>query len=223
MDAVEKIGKRALDQKSPLYDIPPGKESLLQDFRILQEDYAPGHFVFLIQKGTLHYGLSSPSGSPTVLAELGPGDVFGERLDERAMTAILEVRDALSVYPLNWKLASSFLESHRDRFEREKRFMVGFKRRRLHSNLSEFLFQGPTEKVSGWLSQVASDEDTQGAPLDAATVAEMTGESPARTLAVLAAMRRRGFIQFNRRRLEVESAEGLARMARQYAYVREGG
>ena len=218
LKAVERLGRATLDKQAVVFDLPKGKESLLHDFRLLQESYRPGGGMFIVREGRLRFGKISPLGLPTIFAELGPGDGFGERPQPEGPNAFLEIEGKLAIYAMAPKKAQKLFADSRKSFEREIKFMSGLKRRRLVSNPADFLFQGPIEKIAAWLSRLDEEFANAPLPIGADEIAAMTGECLYRTYSALALMRKRGLLKIQKKRLQVVSAESLLQLSRRHAY-----
>jgi CRP-like cAMP-binding protein len=176
----------------------------------------PGSSMMLVRTGTVRIGYPSPEGRSFLLAELGPGSVFGEiaLLDGGARSAdasavtdctllVFERRDFLPLLERNWRLAEAVLR------------VVCERLRRADAHIAELAFSGLPERLAKMLiaradvapGGAAFVSDTQGA------LAAMVGGSRETVNRCLRRWQKEGLVAISEGRIYISDRAALARAA----------
>lgn len=173
----------------------------------------PGTSMMLVRGGTVRISSPTPEGRSVVLAELGPGAVFGEialldgghrSADATAATdctlLVFERRDFLPLLHGNWQLTAAVLRVVCERLRRADAFIVDLAFSDLAGRLAKTLI-GRARADPGGGSYVT---DTQG------VLAAMVGSSREAVNRCLAKWQKEGLVGISGGRIDLLDPEGLA-------------
>jgi CRP/FNR family transcriptional regulator, cyclic AMP receptor protein len=179
----------------------------------------PGTSMMLVRSGTVRIGYPTPEGRSFLLAELGPGAVFGEialldgglrSADATAATdctlLVFERRDFLPLLERNWQLAEAVLRVVCARLRQADRHIADLAFSDLPGRLAKMLIARARSEGAG-----AFVSDTQGA------LAAMVGGSREAVNRCLRKWQRDGLVAISGGRIDLPDPERLARAAGVYA------
>jgi CRP-like cAMP-binding protein len=177
----------------------------------------PGSSMMLVRTGLVRIGYPSPEGRSIVLAELGPGSVFGEiaLLDGGARSAdasaatdctllVFERRDFLPLLERNWRLAEAVLRVVCARLRRADAYIAELAFSDLPVRLAKTLIARAQAGQKGAPAYVG---DTQGA------LAAMVGGSRESVNRCLRRWQKAGLVDIAEGRITLADPDGLARAA----------
>jgi CRP-like cAMP-binding protein len=179
----------------------------------VQDD--PGTSMMLVRTGTVRIGYPTPEGRSFLLAELGPGAVFGEialldggrrSADATAATdctlLVFERRDFLPLLERNWQLADAVLRVVCARLRQADAHIADLAFSDLPGRLAKMLIARARSDAGGtWVG------DTQGA------LAAMVGGSREAVNRCLRKWQKQGLLAVSAGRIDLTDPEGLARAA----------
>ena len=177
----------------------------------------PGSSMMLVRTGFVRIGYPSPEGRSLVLAELGPGSVFGEiaLLDGGPRSAdaiaatdctllVFERRDFLPMLERNWRLAEAVLQVVCSRLRRADAYIAELAFSELPVRLAKTLLARAQPAAKGALAYVS---DTQGA------LAAMVGGSRESVNRCLRRWQKAGLVDVSEGRISIVDPDSLARTA----------
>jgi CRP-like cAMP-binding protein len=177
----------------------------------------PGSSMMLVRTGAVRIGYPSPDGRSFILAEFGPGAVFGEialldggprSADADAVTdctlLVFERRDFLPLLQRNWRLTEAVLRVICDRLRRADAYIADLAYSDLPGRLAKALIDRAQLAADGGPAYVS---DTQGA------LAAMVGGSREAVNRCLRKWQQAGLIAVADGRIILPDADALARAA----------
>jgi CRP/FNR family transcriptional regulator, cyclic AMP receptor protein len=175
----------------------------------------PGSSMMLVRTGSVRIGYPSPEGRSLVLAEFGPGAVFGEialldgglrSADATAVTdctlLVFERRDFLPLLERNWRLAEAVLRVVCARLRGADAYIAELAFSELPVRLARTLIVRAQPDPAGGPAFVA---DTQGA------LAAMVGGSREAVNRCLGKWQRAGLVTVSEGRISLPAPDDLAR------------
>ncbi|MFO1143924.1 MAG: Crp/Fnr family transcriptional regulator [Amaricoccus sp.] len=176
----------------------------------------PGTSMMLVRVGNVRISRPSTEGRSIVLAELGPGAVFGEiaLLDGGPRTAdvgavtnctllLFERRDFMPLLEHNWRLAEAVLRMVCERLRRADAYIADLAFSDLPARLAKTLVARSHRGPGG----AVVVDDTQGA------LAAMIGGSREAVNRCLRKWEKAGLIAMNAGRIALSDPDGLAKLA----------
>jgi CRP-like cAMP-binding protein len=176
----------------------------------------PGSSMMLVRSGTVRISYPTPDGRAFLLAELGPGDVFGEiaLLDGGARSAdataatdctllVFERRDFLPMLEGNWRLTEAVLQ------------VICGRLRRADAHIADLAFSDlPVRLAKALLSRAREDARGRSQVTDSqSTLAAMVGSSREAVNRCLRKWQDAGLVAIADGRITVQDPDALAERA----------
>jgi len=180
------------------------------DTRIFHEG-DPGDACFIVRTGACRVTREHPDGRAITLANLGPGEIFGElaMLDGEARSASVETTEDTELLALPAIDVRALLRKHPEMGEK---LVVALTRRLREANerITRQSFQTVPSRVAGVLNQLLDEERVPGQPTDGITIrlrqsdlAQLAGTSRESVSRFLATLERAGVVKVGRARVTV--------------------
>ena len=176
----------------------------------------PGSAMMLVRSGSVRISYPTPDGHAFILAELSPGDVFGEialldggrrSADATAATdctlLVFERRDFLPLMEGNWRLAEAVLR------------VVCARLRQADAHIADLAFSElPVRLAKALLARARTDASGAAQVADSqSTLAAMVGSSREAVNRCLRKWQGAGLVSIADGRISIEDAEALAEAA----------
>lgn len=177
---------------------------------------SPGQEMMAVVIGIVRISLPSITGKELILADLGPGDVFGEiaLLDGRARTATATARKACSLLLLHRREVLSFLRKRPDFCITLLELLCSRLRRSDERTADIAFFDVPARLAKAIVSRVATSADsTQEVEFSQSDLAKMVGSTRENVNRCLSEWQRQGLVQVVEGRIRVCKMSAMVALA----------
>lgn len=180
----------------------------------------PSNTVYLLKKGRVKIGSSTPSGKEVTFEILDPGEIFGEleALEDSPREALAETLDDALICAIRREDFTRYLREHPDLMVKLTKLM-GFRLRKIQSRVEDLVFRDvPTRLAHLLLELKKTDGVPEGAGIRLSVklthqeMANLIGCSRETVTATLGQFRERRLIRIDGRSITILDSYGLHRL-----------
>lgn len=178
----------------------------------------PSNTVYLLKKGRVKIGSSTPSGKEVTFEILDPGEIFGEleALEDSPREALAETLDDALICAIRREDFTRYLREHPGLMVRLTKLM-GFRLRKIQSRVEDLVFRDVPARLAHLLLEL---KKTDGVPegggirvkLTHQEMANLIGCSRETVSATLGQFRKRRLIRIDGRSITILDSYGLHRL-----------
>lgn len=195
----------------------------MQEVKKRQPIYLPGdpsNTVYLLKKGRVKIGSSTPSGKEVTFEILDPGEIFGEleALEGCPREALAETLDDVLICAIRREDFTRYLREHPDLMVKLTKLM-GFRLRKIQSRVEDLVFRDVPARVAHLLLELKKTDGVPegggirlGVKLTHQEMANLIGCSRETVSATLSQFRDRRLIRIDGRSITILDSYGLHRL-----------